>query len=575
VTVTLTVLLTGCSIGSSSDTELRPGRFDRIIPAPMEVTHGAGTFTLSGDTTITVEPGAEESADAVALLREIVETGTGFTLPVVDASAGAAGDSDVGNRIVFTPSAGGARPAEASDGHAGAGAPMVASNDATGMDGDQVAPFVVPPVVADEGYSLEVVPQQVTVSAAGPEGFVWAVQTLRQILPEQIESTGHIGGTWQIPVGTVTDLPRYEWRGFLVDVARHFQPVEKLEAFIDLASAYKFNRFHLHLTDDQGWRIEIPGHPELTEVGASAEIGGSGGGGYYTTDQFRRIVRYAQSRGVTVVPEIEMPSHSLAAITAIPSLRCPSADGDADEPDYDPESSPAHRNLCPTDEATFTFLDTVIGEVAAMTLGPYLHVGGDEAFGMLVPDYFAFVDRATSLVHRHGKSPVGWAEIAVGQSEPTALLQSWTDPHPSMNEPWAAAPGVIASPAALTYINATYDEGAKRERIGWVGVDPLSTEKAYDWDPETHFTAVPDVTVVGLEACLWGDHISDRSKMDELVLPRLPGYGELGWSPRSTHSWADYRVRLATHAPRWDAWGLRYYRDPTVPWADTLTADDR
>lgn len=543
VVVVLAVLVTGCSGGSSSGASVHTGSFDAIVPAPVAVERGSGTFALSEHTTISVRDGADESADAVALLRAVVGPSTGFTLP--DAPDGPGDGSDDSTRIVFARSP--------------------AGTDETGAS-------TTPPAV-DEGYTVAITPEQVTVTAAGHDGFVWAVQTLRQVLPAAIESATTVEGTWELPVGTIDDEPRYEWRGFLVDVARHFHPVEKLEAYIDAASAYKLNRLHLHLTDDQGWRIEIPDHPELTEVGASAELGGAGGGGHYTTEEYRHLVQFAQSRGVTVVPEIEMPSHSLAAITAIPSLRCPESDGDANEPGYDPESSPARRNLCPTDEATFAFLDTVIGEVASLTPGPYLHIGGDEAFGMQVPHYLEFVDRAVTMVVDHGKIPVGWAEIALGQSEPTAVLQSWTDPDAAKNEPWSAAPGVIASPADLTYINATYDEAAKRERIGWLAVEPLSTEKAYDWDPDTYFTEVPDATVLGVEACLWGDHISDRTKMDELVLPRLPGYGELGWSPRSTHDWSGYRVRLADQAARWDAWGLGYYRDPGVPWADTGPTD--
>lgn len=499
-------------------------------------------FPLTAATSIQIDPGAGAARDAASLLRRTVHRSTGYPLMATSARRS-------GSRIIFTT----LEPA--------------ATTTTLSTPGPDRAAL---PSTPSEAYTIKITTRTVTIAARSHDGFIWAVQTLRQIMPPEIESPQRVDGTWKIPTATVSDDARYAWRGFLVDVARHFVRIDDLESIIDTMSAYKMNRLHLHLTDDEGWRIEIPGYPELTTVGASASQNGSGGGGgHYSVAQYQALNAYAQAHGVTIVPEIDVPSHALAATTARPELRCPEADAEWGKPGYDPDSLMVRRNLCPTSEATWTFFETVVRTVAEATPGPYLHVGGDEAFGMKVQDFVAFTRRMVDLVHAQGKFPIGWAEIAGFQAPPPdAILQAWNDPRPFQSDLWSQAPGLIASPSSRTYINATYDTASKRQRIGWTGVPPLNTKDAYDWDPEDVFANITNPRVLGLEACLWGDHLVDRTRFAELILPRLPGFAELGWSPRSAHSWANYRVRLAAQAARWKAWGVPFYADPVVPWPD-------
>lgn len=321
-----------------------------------------------------------------------------------------------------------------------------------------------------EEYSLQVDAGGVTIRAGGGAGLFWAVQTLRQLLP--------VRGPLVLPGVRITDRPRFVYRGVMLDVARHFFDVATVKRIIDLAAMYKINYLHLHLSDDQGWRIASTTWPRLVEVGAATQVGG-GPGGYYTADDYRQIVTYAQERFVTVVPEIDVPGHTNAILVAYPELAYPGV-----RPKPYTGTLVGFSALCPGRARTDAFLTDVLGEVAALTPGPYLHIGGDEAFRMPAGDYATVVRRAQDIVAAHGKTALGWHELATAPLRPGTVLQFWGTE--TRSRPLAAAVRaghrVIMSPADRTYLD---------QRHGWRGpgriwAGPISIERAYDWDPASY-----------------------------------------------------------------------------------------
>ena len=281
----------------------------------------------------------------------------------------------------------------------------------------------------DEGYALTVTRDGIRILARTPAGVFYGVQTLRQLLPWSIELRGVRPFPVSVPASRITDSPRFGWRGAMLDVARHFFSPAEVKRYIDLLALYKVNRLHLHLTDDQGWRIEIAKWPKLTTVGGSTEVKG-GPGGFYTRTEYADIVAYARDRFMTVVPEIDMPSHCNAALAAYPELNC---DGKAPAPYTGIEVG--FSNFCFDKPITYRFLDDVLRELAAMTPGPWLHVGGDEVKKMTPGQYAAFMERAQGLVIKHGKIPVGWDEIIHSKLQPSTVVQY-------------LAPGRVHGPAA-------------------------------------------------------------------------------------------------------------------------------
>lgn len=253
----------------------------------------------------------------------------------------------------------------------------------------------------EEGYRLESGPGGVTLTARTPAGLFHAGQTLRQLLP--------VSGPGTVPGGTVTDAPRFAYRGAMVDVARHFFTVEQVKRYVDQLAQYKVNTLHLHLTDDQGWRIAIDSWPRLAEYGGGSEVGG-GPGGHWTKDEYRDLVAYASERYVDVVPEIDMPGHVNAAQAAYAELNC---DGKARE--RYTGIKVGFSSLCVGQERTYAFIDQVLGELAELTPGKYLHIGGDEAHSTPAADYAAFMDRAQAVVAKHGKTVVAWHQLATAR----------------------------------------------------------------------------------------------------------------------------------------------------------------
>jgi hexosaminidase len=408
--------------------------------------------------------------------------------------------------------------------------------------------------LGDEGYELDVT-DRVSVRAAKPAGLFYGTMTLRQLLPPEIEAQSKQANVdWHMQQVHIEDSPRYAWRGFSLDVARHFFPIADVKRLIELCAYHKLNRVHLHLTDDQGWRIQIKSWPKLTSTGGQTQAGG-GAGGFYTQEQFKDLVAFADAHYVTLIPEIDMPGHVQAALASYAELN---VDGEP-KPAYT-GTDVGFSTLVFGDPDTLRFVDEVLGEVASLTTGPYLHVGGDEAKATLPSDYKNFLKRVGAIVQKHGKVTVGWCEAGEAELPPGSLLQDWHDN--CVGSARAAKNGlqIIASSAKHAYLDMKYQPSTP-QGMTWNGFVEL--QQAYEWDLAVQ--GVPSGAIVGIESALWTEVISNRAQADYMVFPRLSGHAELGWTGPG-HNFAEYRRRLAHHGKRLSALGVGFYRSPQVDW---------
>ncbi|GAB3985852.1 hypothetical protein GCM10027615_76800 [Plantactinospora veratri] len=374
------------SIRTPADT---PPRLTDVLPAPARVEPAAGVeFILTPGTTIRTTPGPEASAVG-RHLAELLRRPTGYPLPVVTAGQ--------------------------ADGPGGISLLLTGDDGATGRAGKPRPGGAG----SAEGYHLEISSSGVLARARTAAGLFYAVQTLRQLLPPKIESARRQPGPWAIPGGTIDDQPRFGYRGAMLDVARHFFAVPHVLRFVDHLARYKLNHLHLHLTDDQGWRIAVDSWPRLASVGGATEVDG-GPGGYYSKEQYSEIVAYAAARHITVVPEIDLPGHTNAALNAYAEL---APDGVA-PPEYT-GTDVGFSAVAVDSERTYRFIDDVLGEVAALTPGRYLHVGGDEAFTLDRAAYTRFMNRVQRIVTGHGKRVLGWHQLAVAEHSAGRVVQYW------------------------------------------------------------------------------------------------------------------------------------------------------
>jgi len=482
-----------------------------LIPQPVAVKPVAGTFTLAAGANIYVEPATAELSAIGRYLADKLNPSTGYGLQVSPTS----------------------------------GAPAKGNIYLTTVGGD--------PALGEEGYELTITNDLVTL-VGRPAGLFRGLQTIRQLLPPAIESTMVQPGPWPMPAGTIRDYPRFAWRGAMLDVARHFFSVNDVKRYLDLLAYYKLNRFHLHLSDDQGWRIVINSWPKLATYGGSKQVGG-GAGGYYTQAEYADIVAYAQSRYITVIPEVDMPGHTNAALASYAELNC---NGIA--PPLYTGTNVGFSSLCTSKELTYKFLDDVIKELAALTPGPYIHIGGDEAQATKSDDYVSFIERVQAIVQAHGKQMIGWEEIAQARLLPTSVVQHW---HSDLSQK-AVQQGakIVMSPASKAYLDMKYD-AATALGLNWAGY--IEVAEAYNWDPAQVVSGVTESAILGVEAPLWAETIKTIRDLEFLAFPRLPGYAEIGWS-LVQRDWNEYKVRLGAHGPRLMAIGVNFYRSSQVPW---------
>lgn len=410
--------------------------------------------------------------------------------------------------------------------------------------------------LGDEGYELTITKKLVTLTAGKPAGVFRGIQTIRQIIAK--DSVSKKPGVFKIAAGTITDYPGYSYRGMMLDVSRHFFGVDDVKQVIEYLAFYKMNVLHLGLSNDQGWRIEIKSWPNLALHGGSTQVGG-GKGGYYTQEQYSDIVKYAKERYITIVPEIDMPGHTNAALASYAELNC---NGKATELYTGTEVG--FSTFCTNKEITYKFIDDVFRELSALTPGPYIHIGGDESHSTKIEDYIPFVNRVQEIVTSHGKQVLGWDEIALASLKPNSVTQWWDN---VSNAQKSASQGakVLMSPAVKAYLDMQYDSTT---RLGLHWAAYIEVDEAYKWDPATIVPGLGKESIIGIEGALWTETITNLDEIEYMVFPRLPGYAEIGWTPASMRNWDEYKYRLAKQEEYFKAMDVNYYPSKRVPWGE-------
>lgn len=465
--------------------------------------------------------------------------------------------------------------------------------------------------LGSEGYELNVTPDAVEITAPTQAGLFYGVQTLLQLLPPQIFARAPVTNVaWEIPFTVhIEDQPRFKWRGFMLDVSRHFFPKEDVKRVLDEMALHKLNTFHWHLTDDQGWRIEIKKYPRLTEIGAwrkqskfpqsqdeadnleknndhpawsvapPTAYGPDGRyGGFYTQDDVRGVVAYAAARHITVVPEIEMPGHAVAALAAYPQLSC-------DGGPYDTEvKTGVNRGVfCVGNDEVFKFLDDVLTEVFQLFPGQYVHIGGDEVNGAVKKSTWGacascqarmkaegltnldqlqgwFTGQIGKFVNEHGKTLIGWSEIADAPLPQNAAVMDWIG---GAVQTATNGHDVVMTPTRYCYLDyyQSLDHGTEPPAIG--GFLPL--ERVYAFEPiPAGLPSQFQSHILGGQGNLWTEYVPSLAHAEYMAFPRLCALAEVAWSPKEARDWNSFKERLQTHELRLDQLGVNYRRDLSV-----------
>ena len=565
-------LLTACAESGG------PGTIN-LVPAPIQSAPTAGaSFALKGNSVINY---SHDATRAMALqLADFAERYAGLRLSVAD---GPTSENPGGG--IFLALTTRENPALAQ---------LPTAYGVSAKDGDP----------SDERYALTIDTREgVLIEASAAEGLFRGITSLKQLMVGNFE--GQPGATLYLPALQVADGPRFAWRGLSLDVCRCFFTVDQVKQVIDLLAYYKFNVLHMHLTDNEGWRIEIEGYPKLTEVGGTLDNEGKPVG-FYTKAQYQELAAYAAERFITIVPEIDLPGHTKALFAAYPDLR------DATRMNIDLNmSGQAIGALDVDDPKAMALVERVITELAEMTPGSYIHIGGDETWGLAEDKYIRFVDKARQMVKEKGKKVVGWQESARTHLEPGDVMQYWVhykQPDPAdrpansdtasetraeipqevremmaeMFKKNAADMGlglekqakIILSPSAFCYLDHPYKEASRdslqsdrRFSLGLQAYARQTIADMYAWDPMT-FNERLDASqhVAGVEAAIWCETIRSFDDLQFLLLPRLAGVSEKGWSAVEKTGWEEYRERLATHARLWDFLGWDFYQSSLVDW---------
>ena len=454
--------------------------------------------------------------------------------------------------------------------------------------------FVVDPALAPEEYSLVVNRKAVIIKASALNGFIYAIQTVKQMLPEEIFSDSlDQDEDWKLKCVVIKDAPRFAYRGMHLDVSRHFWSVDEVKRYLDVMQVHKLNRFHWHLTDDQGWRIEIKKYPRLTEKGAVRKetlvghlqpkdnvFDGTpyGEGLFYTQDQIREVVAYAAARGITVIPEIDLPGHMVAALACYPELGCTSGP-------YEvwPMWGVADDVLCPGNEKTFEFIENVLSEVADLFPSEYIHIGGDEcpkvrwekcpkcqarikALGLEADErhsaeYFLqsyVTERVEAFLATRGKRIIGWDEILEGMLAPDATVMSWRGISGGLE---AARLGhdAIMTPNSYLYFDYYQSENQDAEPLAIGGYLPVS--KVYSYEPfEEGMTEEEKSHIIGVQANLWTEYITTESQLEYMLLPRLAALSEVQWCQPQNKNWERFEDCVDDVCDIYDQMGYNYAR---------------
>jgi len=489
-----------------------------VIPAPHHLRRLTGEFTLTPHTKILTEPENEELADIGSRLANLLNTATGYEI-VSDTSS----QTEAPKGTIFL------------------------TTEGYVLDG------------GDEGYALEVLPKAITIRAAAAVGVSHAVQTLRQLFPPEIENRNVVDrpSPWTVPAVRIMDHPRFEWRGLVIDSCRHFAGKDFIFRTIDLLAYHKLNRFHWHLTDDQGWRIGIEKYPKPTEIGAyRTDDDGRRYGGFYSKEDIREVVAYAGVRGITVVPEIEMPGHSVAAIASYPDLSCTG------------RTIPVASQwgifddvLCVGNDEVFEFVGDVLKEVVELFPSPYVHIGGDEVplarwrecnrcqkrvidegLADTVDLQCYFANRVEKILATLGRKPIGWDEYLCEDLSSSVAIQIWRDME---NTALAARLGhnVIVSPTSHAYFN--------------YGLDEIDLKKAYKIEPiPKRLPEMARSRILGGECTMWTERAA-RDELESKLYPRIVAFAERMWSPEKV-TFENFHRRLQRHYERLDQLGVDY-----------------
>jgi hexosaminidase len=556
--ITLLVCLLLPGVHPASLSRAAPGATmkagEGIVPKPLSVQPGHGTFTLSARTRI-VYPHSDSGLRATAqYLARFLRASTGYAFTADSSTPIPRKDF-----IAFSP---------------------IRKSD-----------------LGPQAYRLTVKPAGILIEAGDGAGAFYAAQTVLQLLPPEIFSRTPVKKIkWEIPALSITDGPRYGWRGMMLDVSRHFFPKEFVKEFIDELAIHKMNVFHWHLTDDQGWRIEIKRYPQLTSIGAwrvdretvpwSARTPARPGevatyGGYYTQEDIREIVRYAAERFITIVPEIEMPAHATAVITAFPELSCTGG------PFTVPTGGlwPIKDIYCGGNDSVFTFLENVLSEVTGLFPGTYVHIGGDEAdktewkrcskcqsrikadsLGDEAGLQSYFVKRIEKFLESKGKRLIGWDEILEGGIAPEATVMSWRGTRGGIE---AAKSGhdVVMTPTSHCYFDY-YQGDWRQEPIAWGGYLPLTKVYAFEPTPED-LTPEEAHHVLGAQGNIWSETVTDPWKAQYMAFPRITAMSEVTWSAKEQRNWTSFTGRLEKQLARYAARGIA-----VAPSAYTVTMKD-
>jgi len=509
----------------------------KIIPQPAELTNLEGTFTLNAGTKLLINNESEEMKNIASVLNRHLENFYGLK----------------NNGVVYS------------------------------SNGERKSIFIKLDAALNtgkEGYHLNVTPKGIALEAAAPNGLFYGVQTILQLMPAAKQQLSEV----ELPSVEIKDSPRFNWRGLHLDVCRHFMPKEFVMKYIDYMAMHKLNTFHWHLTEDQGWRIEIKKYPKLTEIGSvrketmighgdvSKDYDGTPHRGFYTQDEVKEIVAYAAKHYITVVPEIEMPGHALAALASYPQFGCtggPYAVGT--------RWGIFDEVFCAGKDSTFTFLQDVINELVPLFPGEYIHIGGDECpktrwekcplcqkrihdEGLKNEQELQsyFIQRIEKYLNQKGKKMIGWEEILEGGLAPNAAVMSWRGEEGGT----AAAKlrhNVIMAPWDNCYL-CLYQADPKSEPLAIGG--NLTLEKIYSYEPiPAKLNETEAKFILGAQGCVWTEYMKTPEMVEYMVYPRAAALSEVLWSPKESRDYAGFKDRMRSQIIRYDAYGMNYCKE--------------